>query len=112
MAFKDGTQISDVSTAKPFPTSSTMSASDRLALDQANQSYLNTVTYTPSDTTTIAAGRGIAINATVAGNVSVLMSGGGTFVFPVAVGLTMLPLAVTRVNTTGSTATATYSKLT
>lgn len=119
-AFRNGTQVSDVSSTNPLPVTgtfsgtatTTMSSGDRASLDNASQVYTTAAGYTPSDSTTTTAGRAIAVVATVAGNVSVLMGGGGTFVFPVPVGLTILPLGVTRVNVTGTTATATYTKLT
>lgn len=55
-------------------------------------------------------GEYFAVNCTVAGNVSVEMPG-GTFVIAVATGHSFFPLAVHRVNSTGTTATATYANL-
>lgn len=55
--------------------------------------------------------RGVQIVCTVAGNVSLKMADGSTNVVPVAVGLTILPYSVLGVNTSGTTATATYSNL-
>lgn len=47
---------------------------------------------------------------TVAGNVVLIMPG-GTNTIPVAVGLTVLPYGVMRVNSTNTTATATYANI-
>lgn len=66
----------------------------------------------PHDSTgSIAAGLAVAIWATVAGNVALALSGGTTFIAPVAVGLTILPFSAVRINATGTTATATYTAL-
>jgi hypothetical protein len=62
--------------------------------------------------TTYQAGRSLFINCTVAGNVSVTFFDGSALVVPVNVGVTILPFAVTRVNSSGTTATATYANLT
>lgn len=59
----------------------------------------------------VAAGRGLAVVCTVAGNVKVKLADGSSLTFPVAVGFTVLPFQVVRVFTTGTTATATYSNL-
>lgn len=56
-------------------------------------------------------GRLLAINASAAGNVSVTFSDGSTYTFPVAAGLTLVPFSVTKVNTSGTTATATYANI-
>lgn len=61
-----------------------------------------------SDTVASAVGRQLTIFATVAGNVKVSMADGSTATFAVPVGTTILPWAVIRVWTTGTTATATY----
>jgi len=55
--------------------------------------------------------RQLLINCTVAGNVSVTFTDSTTLVIPVIAGLTILPWAVTAVNTSGTTATATYANL-
>lgn len=57
----------------------------------------------------VTAGRGIAINCTVAGNVTVALSGGASHTFPVVAGYTLYPYAVTQV--TASTATAVFSNM-
>lgn len=57
------------------------------------------------------AGRYLLINCTVAGNVSVTFSDTSTLVLPVGVGVQILPWAVTEINTSGTTATATYANL-
>lgn len=54
---------------------------------------------------------GILITATVAGNVSILLAGGQTVVVAAVVGSVIHPLAAIGVNTSGTTATATYSAL-
>jgi len=59
-----------------------------------------------------APGRSILIDATAAGNVSLTFFDGSTLVVPVNAGITILPFAVTAVNTSGTTATATYANLT
>lgn len=61
-----------------------------------------------SDTVASAVGRQLVIFATVAGNVKVSMADGTTATFAVPVGTTILPWAVIRVWSTGTTATATY----
>lgn len=66
-------------------------------------------TLTPG--TAAPAGSRLGIVCTVAGNVSVTMESGATFVFPVAVGLTQVDFSVTKINTAGTTATATYTNL-
>lgn len=53
----------------------------------------------------------LAVICTVAGNVKVGFMDGSTLVFPVAIGLTLLPFRVAQVFTTGTTATATYAGL-
>lgn len=57
------------------------------------------------------AGRSLAINCTVAGNVSMTFSDASTLTIPVSVGLTILPFAITTINASGTTATATYTNL-
>jgi len=57
---------------------------------------------------TATAGRSLAVNCTVAGNVSVTFSDAPSSTYPVSVGLNVFPFAVTKVNTSGTTATATY----
>jgi hypothetical protein len=54
---------------------------------------------------------GVMITATVAGNVSMLLSGGSTVVGAVPVGTTIWNLEVIEINTSGTTATATYYQL-
>lgn len=69
------------------------------------------VALTPADTGSSTVGRMLAVNCTVAGNVSLVFADGSNHVIPVSVGYTTLPFAVTRVNVTGTTATATYANL-
>lgn len=59
--------------------------------------------------TTYAAGRQLAINCTVAGNVSITFTDTSVYVFPVNPGFSAFPFAVTAVNASGTTATATYA---
>ena len=56
----------------------------------------------------VAPGRSFAAIITTGGNVSVLLTGGQTRIYPVVPGLNVLPLSVTKVNTTGTTASGTY----
>ncbi len=55
--------------------------------------------------------RQLLINCTVAGNVAVTFTDSTILVIPVIAGLTILPWAITAVNTSGTTATATYANL-
>lgn len=52
-----------------------------------------------------------AVSCTVAGNVAVTMLDGSTHVIAVAVGYTTFPYAVRKVNSSGTTATATYANM-
>lgn len=56
-------------------------------------------------------GRFFAVNCSVAGNVSIAFADGSTHVFPVTTGYTILPYAIAKVNTSGTTATATYANI-
>lgn len=78
-------------------------------VDAANAPYSGSTAMTVG--TVYTAGRGLFINTTVAGNVAVTMSDTSILTFAVSVGLTILPLKVTKVNTSGTTATATYAEL-
>ncbi len=89
-----------VSLASPLPSS------------KPNNAAFGTVVSVPTvGGSTVAAGRSIGIVVTAAGNVSMQLSGGGTLVWPVNVGGNILPFAVTAINTSGTTATATYANL-
>lgn len=55
--------------------------------------------------------RALAINCTVAGNVSLKLGDGSTLVITTPVGWYILPLQVIEVNASGTTATATYTDL-
>lgn len=57
------------------------------------------------------AGRALAINCTVSGNVAVTLADGSTMTFAVVAGFFTVPFSVTQVNTSGTTATATYWNL-
>lgn len=72
----------------------------------------NPVALTASDlvSANVNAGLYIHINCTVAGNVSLTVPN-GTVIVAVAVGSSFFPLAVNRVNSTSTTATATYQNL-
>jgi hypothetical protein len=61
--------------------------------------------------TPFTAANGIAINCTAPGNVSLQLAG-GPLVIPVYPGFTLLPFAATQVNSSGTTATATYANVT
>lgn len=84
-------------------------------IEAAKPSPVDDAPYTGSIALTVgvaaAAGRVILINASVAGNVSLLLADGSTLVVPVNAGLTLLPFKVTQVNSGGTTATATYTNL-
>ena len=56
-------------------------------------------------------GRYFAVVCTVAGNVALQFFDGSSLTIPVTTGLTTLPLAVTTVLSSGTTATATYANL-
>lgn len=72
--------------------------------------YQSSRAVTVSDTVLISPSTGFAIICGTAGNVKVSLVG-GTLTFPVPVGLTILPLAVTQLWSTGTTAVATYAAL-
>ena len=94
-----------------------MSASDSLQVlyEMPASSSGGSAPYTSATPMTVgtvyAAGRGVMINCTVAGNVSVQLSS-GSIVIPVNVGVNTLDnYAVTGINSSGTTATATYQLL-
>ncbi len=66
---------------------------------------------TQDDATTAAAGRQVKIDCSAAGNVKLRLSGAVDVTLAVDVGTTLLPWAVVRFYTTGSTATATVTNL-
>lgn len=72
------------------------------------QNYAVTLTPTDLNTTADIPGEWFWVTCTVAGNVSVDLESNNTLVFRVEVGQSILALAVSRVNSTGTTATATY----
>lgn len=55
--------------------------------------------------------RSVGVNATAAGNVALTLKDGSVIIIPVAVGWTVLPFSILSVNTSGTTATATYYAL-
>lgn len=70
------------------------------------------IALTAGDTTPFApCGALFRINCTVAGDVTVVLEDGSTEVIAAPVGYFTLPYRVKRVNTTGTTATATYANL-
>lgn len=79
----------------------------------SEQPFRTTVQLTANDSDAVAYAPGVyfCVNCTVAGDVSVDMAGGGTVVFRFELGQSFLRLAVSRVNVTGTTATATYYNL-
>lgn len=77
----------------------------------AASGYRSAIAQTVSDTVAFPETNAVAVVATVAGNVSLKVVGGQTIIVPVLVGLTILPLAAIQINTTGTTATATYYRL-
>ncbi len=94
----DAVNNTPVSSAEPLPVA-----------DAGGAPYTGAVALTVG--TSAAAGRGLAIVCTAAGAVSVTFPDASVLVFPVQTGLTVLPFKVTRVNTSGTTATATYANL-
>lgn len=52
--------------------------------------------------------RSLIVVATTAGNVSITLKDGSIMVIPVSVGLTSFPAGVTTINSSGTTAVATY----
>lgn len=60
---------------------------------------------------TYTARRAVGIVCTVAGNVSFKMTDDSDYVVPVDVGFSIFPFAVKGINTSGTTATATYANL-
>lgn len=66
---------------------------------------------TASDSTVVESGELFTVNCTVAGNVTVRLAATGTHVIPVDVGYSAYPYRVIGVNTTGTTATATYANM-
>ncbi len=79
------------------------------ATDANNAPFSAATPMTPGGSA-ITAGRSVAIIATAAGNVSLQLPSGALIV-PVSVGLNILPFAATAINTSGTTATATYFNL-
>ena len=61
--------------------------------------------------TTYAAQRSIGVLCTTAGNIVVTFADASTLVLPVYVGWQTFPFAVTTINASGTTATATYYNL-
>lgn len=73
------------------------------------QNFSVQLTASDSNTTSYQSGDWFWINCTVAGNVSLDLNGGGDpLIFSVVTGQTILRLSVSRVNSAGTTATATY----
>lgn len=70
------------------------------------------IALTPSNTTRSQSGELFAVTCSSAGNVTVrLAASGATHVIPVTEGYSVYPYRVEGVNTTGTTATATYANL-
>lgn len=70
-----------------------------------------TIAVTPSDSTTYPAGSTLLASITVAGLVAVELVGGSQVSLSLGIGSHFLPLAVTKVLTTGTTATGTYHNI-
>jgi len=79
------------------------------ATDANNAAFGGAVAMTPD--TTYTARRSIGANCTVAGSVSLTFADASTLTVPVSVGWQTFPFAVTAVNTSGTTATCSYSNL-
>lgn len=100
----DGHTQVDVSAAHPLPVTS----NDVNGLNY-DAPFAGAVAYVLDTSQT--ARRSIGANCTVAGNVSVTFSDASTLVVPVQPGWQTFPFAITTVNTSGTTATCTYSNL-
>jgi hypothetical protein len=61
--------------------------------------------------TAATAGRAVLINCTVAGNVAMTLSDASIITVSLPIGVFVLPFAATKINTAGTTATATYWNL-
>lgn len=89
----DGTHAEVVATS--------MTPSDRAALDAAGEVYTNVAPYSGATT----AGRAVLIICSAAGTATLTFAGGGTVTIPVEVGLSLLPFALTNAaQTTGTMA--------
>lgn len=82
-----------------------------MALNLTNAAYQGSAAITAGGFATMGNPRALFVNCTVAGNVSVVLEDGSTLVYPVPVGATILPLAINKLNSAGTTATATYALL-
>jgi argininosuccinate synthase len=69
------------------------------------------IVITPGAGATITPGMRFVVNASVAGNVTIVFRDGSTHVIAVPVGYTTYDFEVAGVNTAGTTATAIYSNL-
>lgn len=83
---------------------------DQVTADAANNAAFGGVVAMTLDTS-YTARRSVGANCTVAGNMSVTFADASTLTVPVAVGWQTFPFAVTAVNTSGTTATCSYSNL-
>lgn len=79
------------------------------SITKVDSSYEGSSPVTPGSA--VPKGKALLIVTTVAGNVSLNFQDGTTVIVSVAVGTTILPFQVIQVNTTGTTATATYYNL-
>lgn len=61
--------------------------------------------------TAVTATKALLVSCTAAGNVNLQFADGSTFAIAVAVGTTLLPFSVTKVLTSGTTATATFADI-
>lgn len=87
----------------------TISPPSNRVSDWMNQPYTGMFAMTVDST--YAPGRAVRLNCTVAGNVSLLLLDGSTETYVAATGYAVLPLAVTKVASSGTTATCTYAGL-
>ena len=95
----------------PFPSGACAKPNADGSIPTKSIAIANSTPITPSDTVTVTAERELMIIDTVAGNVKIGLAGGSTSTLPIAVGITVLPWAVTQIFVTGTTATATYYNL-
>lgn len=111
LAGSDGTNVAPGHT--PFDANGNpqgVAANPFYTLDGNNAAFQGEVTLTVGTADTVAR-RSLKIMCTAAGNVAVTYADGSTGIWPVAVGTTTLPISITTVNSSGTTATATYANL-
>jgi len=92
-----------------FPVQSPISGNIPVVADAQSAPFEGATAMTVG--TSYTAARSVLANCTVAGNVSLTLLDGSTVVWAVPTGATLLRVAATAVNTSGTTATCTYYNL-